>query len=172
MDKVYEQILSAQINAFFDPILNCLCAYSKMYSCETTLQRLTEKWKMAADSKQYVGILSTDITKAFDSLHPALMVNKFKAYGFSEEALCLIRSYFANRQNRVKLDPVMSCWRDIIRGCPQGSSYEPLMWNIFQNDLTLLINSSPRNLNLSMYDDDHQLFVTGNSIQDVEQSLN
>ena len=46
------------------------------------------------------------------------------------------------------------------------------MWNIFQNDLALLINSSPSNLNLSMYADDHQLFVTGNSIQKVEQSLN
>ena len=143
-----------------------------VHSCETTLLSLTEKWKMAADSKQYVGILSTDMTKACDSLHPALMVNKFKAYGFWEEVLCLIRSYFTNRQNRVKLDSVMSYWRDTIRGCPQGSSFGPLMWNIFQNDLTLLINSSPSNLNLSMYADDHQLFVAGNSIQEVEQSLN
>lgn len=111
------------------------------------------------------------MTKAFDSLHPALMVNKFKAYGFSEEALCLIRSYFTDRQNRFKLDSEMSCWRDTIRGCPQGLSFGPLMWNIFQNDLTLLINSSPSNLNLFLYADDHQLFVTGNSIQVVEQSL-
>ena len=47
----------------------------------------TEIWKMAADSKEYVGILSTDMTKPFDSLHPALMINKFKANGFLEEAL-------------------------------------------------------------------------------------
>lgn len=62
---------------------------------------------MAADSEEYVGILSTDMTKPFESLLPALMINKFKANGFLEEALCLIRSYFANRQNRVKLDSVL-----------------------------------------------------------------
>ena len=57
----------------------------------------------------------------------------------AQEALCLIRlyirSYFANRKNGDKLDSVMSCWRDTVRGCPQGSSFGPLMWNIFQNDL-------------------------------------
>ena len=62
---------------------------------------------MAADSKEYVGLLSTDMTKPFESLLPALMIIKFKANGFLEEALWLIRSYFTNRQNRVKLDSVL-----------------------------------------------------------------
>ena len=31
---------------------------------------------MATDNKGYVTVLSTDISKAFDSLHPALMVQK------------------------------------------------------------------------------------------------
>ena len=63
---------------------------------------------MAADSKQYVGVLLTDISEAFDSLHPSLIINKLKAYGFSEGSLKLIRSYFTNRQNRVKLDSAVS----------------------------------------------------------------
>ena len=36
-------------------------------SCETTLIRLTEDWKMAADNKEYVTVLSTDMSKAFDA---------------------------------------------------------------------------------------------------------
>ena len=48
-------------------------------SCETTLLRLTEDWKLAVDSKQFIGILPTDMSKAFDSLHPSLMINKLKA---------------------------------------------------------------------------------------------
>ena len=169
VDKVYEQLLSGQINEHFTPELDpCLSAYRKKHSCETTLLRLTEEWKLAADSKQYVGVLSTDMSKAFDSLHPSLMINKLKAYGFSEESLRLMRSYFTNRQNRVKLDSVVSRWKDAARGCPQGSSFGPLLWNIFQNDMTYIIN----NASLSMYADDHQLYVTGNSAECVEQSLN
>ena len=59
-----------------------------------TLLSLTEEWKHAVDNRKYVGILSTDMSKAFDSLHPALMIMKLKAYGFSEGSLNLMRSYF------------------------------------------------------------------------------
>ena len=129
--------------------------------------RITEDWKLAVDSKQFIGILSTDMSKAFDSLHPSLMINKLKAYGFSEESLSLMRSYFSNRQNRVKLNGIMSSWKDAVRGCPQGSSFGPLPWNIFQNDMTSIVN----NESLSMYADDHQLYVKGCSVDCVKQLL-
>jgi len=80
VDKVYEQLLSEQVNGYFHTILDpCLSAYRKTYGCETTLLRLTEEWKLAADSRQYVGVLSTHMSKAFDSLHPSLIMNKLKA---------------------------------------------------------------------------------------------
>jgi len=131
------------------------------------LLRLTEDWKLAVDSKQFIAILSTDMSKAFDSPHPSLMINKLKAYGFSEESLSLMGSYFSNRQNRVKLNGVTSSWKDAVRGCPQGSSFGPLLWNIFQNNVTYIVN----NASLSMYAYDHQLYVKGYSVDCVEQLL-
>ena len=38
---------------------------------------------MAANNKEYL----TDMSEAFDSLHPALMIQKHKAYGFFETSL-------------------------------------------------------------------------------------
>ena len=119
------------------------------------------------DSEQFIGILSTDMSKAFDSLHPSLMINKLKAYGFLEESLSLMRSYFSKRQNRVKLNGVTSSWKDAVRGCPQGSSFGPLLWNIFQNDMTYIVD----NASLSMYADDHQLYVKGHTVDCVERLL-
>ena len=78
-----------------------------------------------------------------------------------------MRSYFSNRQNRVKLNGVTSNWKDAVRGCPQGSSFGPLLWNIFQNDMTYIVNDA----SLSMYADDHQLYVKGYSVDCVEQLL-
>ena len=169
VNKVYEQLLSEQVYEDFDSILDPnLTAYRKMHSCETTLIRLTEDWKLAADAKQYMGILSTDMSKAFDSLHHSLMLNKLRTYGFSEESLNLMRSYFTDRLNRVKLHSSVSDWKLVTRGCPQGSSFGPFLWNIFQNDLTYEVNDEKINL----YADDHQLYVQDRCIDRIEQSLN
>ena len=85
VDKVFESMMSIQVCNHFDSKLDpCTSAYRKKHSCETTLLRLTEDWKLAVDSEQFIGILSTDMSKAFDSLHPSLMINKLKAYDFSE----------------------------------------------------------------------------------------
>ena len=47
----------------------------------------------AWDNQQTVKILSTDLSKAFDSLHPSFMISKLKAYGFQDEVRDLLRSY-------------------------------------------------------------------------------
>lgn len=41
-----------------------------------------------------MGVISTDTSKAFDSLLPALMIKKLEAYNFLYEWLQLLRSYF------------------------------------------------------------------------------
>ena len=40
------------------------------------------------------------------------------------------------------------------RGGPQGSSFGPLLWNLFQNDMTLVVKDT----NLIMYVDDCVLY--------------
>ena len=107
------------------------------------------------------------MSKAFDSLHPALLSSELKAYGFHENLISLLRGYLCNRNNRVKLGPQTSSWRRVNRGCPQGSALGPLLWNIFQNDLTYEINN-----NLSMYTDDHQLYEVWDNIPTINANLN
>ena len=69
IDKVFESLLSKQITHHFDPTLSPrLTAYRKNHSCKTTLVRLTKDWKQAIDKKELVTILSTDMSKGFDSL--------------------------------------------------------------------------------------------------------
>ena len=160
----------------FREFLSTALLYERLGQARTRLifvTRPTSSILMAVDNfsgyASAVALFShfTDMSKAFDSLHPSLMINKLKAYGFSEESLSLMRSYFSNRQNRVKLNGVTSSWKDAVRGCPQGSSFGPLLWNIFQNDMTYIVN----NASLSMYADDHQLYVKGYSVDCVEQLL-
>ena len=86
------------------------------------------------------------MSKAFNSLYHPLTLAKLKAYGVEERSLRLMGSYFTDRYNRVKLGSVVSEWQRVTRGCPQGSAFGPLIWNIFQNDLTYTVDA-----NMNMY---------------------
>ena len=175
VDKVFEQLLGEQVTEHFNPIL-----YSRSTACETTLLSMLEDWKLAIDRRELVCILSTDMSKAFDSLCPSLLLKTLEAYGFTEHALELMRSYFDDRLNRVKIGNTASEWREMTRGCLQGSSFGPLMWNIFQNDLALHISNGRLNMyaddhhltgKLNMYADDHQIYSTGHDLEKVRATI-
>ena len=53
------------------------------------------------------------------------------------------------------------------RGCPQGSSFGPLLWNMFQNDITFYVDES----NLTISADDHKMYVTGKNHEADESKL-
>ena len=169
-DKVFEKLLSQQVTAFIEPRLSRnLTAYRKRHSTETSLIKLTENWKRAIDDRNIVGILSTDMSKAFDSLHPPLLLSELDAYGFSTSSKGLLRSYFTERKYRVKIGTeITSEWKEVLRGCPQGSTFGPLLWNTFQNDLNIFANEN----NLTMYADDHQLYSAGQTVKEVQDTLN
>ena len=67
-----------------------------------------------------------------------------------------MRSFFENRKKRVKIRTAKSEWKHMKRGCPQGSSFGPVIWNLFQND---------------MYANDHQMYKAGPNLAMVKDSL-
>ena len=145
LGKVLEQLLSKQMTSFFDPMLSTnLTGYRKKQSYETSLIRLVERWNQAVENKNVLGVLSrTDKSKAFDSLHSPLLINKLRAHGFSNNALALMRSYFTNRKNRVRISQeTVNDWYATTRDCPQGSAFGLLLWNVFQNDLHVSTNET------------------------------
>ena len=73
VDKVFEQLLAGQLEPLFNNVFVGLnSAYCKRYSGETTLVRLVEDWKRSPDNNHTVGVLSADMSKAFDCLSPGL----------------------------------------------------------------------------------------------------
>jgi len=72
-----------------------------------------------------VTVLSTDMCKAFDSLcHSVTAKKKLDVYDFGTGSLDLIRSFFDERLNRMKINAQISEWKTLERGLlPLGINF-------------------------------------------------
>ena len=80
-----------------------------------------------------------DLSKAFDTINHDLLIAKLEAYGLETDALRYMKSYLTNRKQRVRVNKTFNEWERITTGMLQGSISGPLLFNIFLNDLFLLV---------------------------------
>ena len=168
LSKLYESAMNDQLLCYFASIFNDLLnAFRKGHSCQTLLVKCIEDWKSALDANKYVGVLFTDLSKAFDCLPHGLLLAKLRAYGLNTPACNLIASYLSNRKQRVKIGNARSKWIRLSKGVPQGSILGPLLFNVFINDMHMFI----KECTLYNYADDNSLSCTSPMIDHVISNL-
>ena len=138
--KIFEKLLISQLRMYFDDIFSqYLSGYRASYGCQDVLLHFINICKKALDDGNVCMALLTDLSKAFDCLPYRLLICKLRAYGLSVNACELLKSYFCERKQRVKLGDKYSDWLGLSKGVPQGSLMGPFIFNIFSNDLLLLL---------------------------------
>jgi retron-type reverse transcriptase len=82
------------------------------------------------DDKEVVAVVLLDLSKAFDSIDHALLLEKLQALGVSNDALRWFKSYLTERQQAVPIGSTLSETRTLNYGVPQGSILGPMLFNI------------------------------------------
>ena len=91
LSKVFERLIHNRVGPYFEDLYHKLVfAYRKGHGCDTALLSLTEQWRKELDNRKIVGLVSTDLSKAFDMLPHNLIIQKLAKYGADENTLSLI----------------------------------------------------------------------------------
>ncbi len=158
--------MSDQMDPHLETIFSIyLSAYRKLFGCHSVLIHTTETWKKALDNKQYVGVIMSDLSKAFDCLPHNLLLEKLKCYRFSANSVSLISSYLSNWLQRVKQGHTVSSWAPLSKGIPQGSVIGPQCFNLYINDL--LLDLVRHNIVPCNYADDNSSSVICNTKEET-----
>ena len=132
-------------------------------STEQMLLFVLQEWKTKLDQTApcYIGAISLDVRKAFDTVNHKLLLHTLGSRQFSPSAVALLESYLTNRSQIMKVGESKSNSLPITCGVPQGSILGPILFNLAINGLLLSFENS------FAYADDTLLFCEATSIPEV-----
>ena len=123
----------------FNILCNNQYGFRKNHSTGFALIDLYDKISTAFDRGEFAVSIFLDLSKAFDTVDHAILLDKLKHYGIRGLALGWIRSYFSNRMQYVEFNGHHSARMEISCGVPQGSILGPLFFSYFTlTTLTML----------------------------------
>jgi hypothetical protein len=168
-----EKCVHKQINSYFEQ--NNLFnkgqfGFRSGRSCEKAMLALIDCAYKEINKGNICLIVSLDLAKAFDVIIREFLLKKLERYGVDTK---WYESYLSYRCQYVKCEKGKSSVKCSVRGCPQGSVQGQLIFNIYINDLPLVV----RNCICILFADDTQLFIAGKPnqlpklIQKLEQDL-
>ena len=165
--KIYERFLHENLKSYVETFLSkFISAYRKSYR-NNVLIRLKENWKKSLDQKIICRSGVDGFIKSFDPIPHDLLIAKMHAYGFSIDAVTFFYSYLKRRKQNVRINNTHSVFQILLSGVPQVSILEPLLFNIFINDLYLWVSKT----DLLNFADDNTISAAENTIDKLISTL-
>ncbi len=102
---------------------------------EFAFLEIVDRVLIEMDKKNTPITIFMDLSKTFDTLDHAILLEKLKYYVINGVAHKLMESYLTNRKQYVEMDGIKSDMLGITAGVPQGSIFGPLLFIIYINDI-------------------------------------
>ena len=135
-------------------------AYTRFHSTESALLNIQDDLFLNMSEGSTTALTLLDLSAAFDTIDHSILFHRLhECYGINGLALSWFESYLSDRTQSVKVLSVLSHPMDLKFGVPQGSVLGPLLFSMYRNPLSAIIQSH-RGIKHHFYADDTQLYIT------------
>ena len=94
-----------------------------------------------------------------------MLLSKLAHYGVRGLPLTWLSDYLSNRSQKTRINGMFSDTKQILAGCTQGSTLSGLLFNLFTNDIFLLVIP---NIEIFLYADDTAIIITADTEVDLQ----
>ena len=137
----------------------------KGFSTEKAICDLSTLISENFETQDYTLCSFYDLSKAFDCVPHELLLGKLRKYGLTEHSTTLIQSYLTDRVQAVRRGDVISSYRPVNIGIPQGGCISGALFIIFTNDFVQINDSEA--VDYIVYVDDKTTTTSGGNLNDV-----
>ena len=169
VSKVIEKIVHKQLMNFLDKnklLSTRQFGFRAKMSTELAATLLLDDIRRNVDKGQLVGAVFVDLSKAFDTISHSKLLTKLPSYGIDGKELAWFEDYLFNRSARVSYNDVLSEAQQLKSGVPQGSILGPLLFVLFFNDITDVIET-----NIVKYADDTVIYWADKDVTNLSKIL-
>ena len=125
------------------------------------------KWQAAKEKKLFTGCLLYDLSAAYDTISPELLVKKAVLYGFDTTSANWLTSFTTGRYQAVRVGNFTSAYKQLKCGVPQGSPLSCVLFLMYVQDLPMWVNGG----HIQGYADDTMHFISAKTREEVIKGL-
>ena len=128
----------------------------KHHLCKTLNRLIRDTIFKAMDKKLVTALILLDLSKAYDSVNHALLLQRLGNGGPSTSAVKWFESYQTGRTQSVRIGSIVSTPLFTFHGIPQGAILSPLLFSFYTNDFLSAVHHST----LKLYVDDSKILLS------------
>ena len=134
--KIFDKIVCDKLNIYLTNFIDLRQhGFIRGRSTLTNLGEFNEYLVENMNKRLSIDVIYTDFSRAFDMVNTNLLLDKLAAYGLHDKILKWIRSFLADRVQRVEIKNFISRQINVVSGVGQGSHLALPFFLIFINDI-------------------------------------
>lgn len=168
--KAFEKCVCKQITDYLEEhelLSTFQFGFRRKRNTELAATLFMDSIRKNMEKGEMTGAIFIDLSKAFDTLSHAQIIECLPSYGIYGLEKELITNYLFNRKQIVSYNHTLSLKHPVLCGVPQGSVLGPLLFLLAFNDIGEVLKNSK----ILLYADDTVIYTCGKTKQEIESRL-